>query len=145
MKKLLSLIAVGLALSFGTAHAASHAGAAPMASGGSGCEAQAADKKLAGAAKTSFMKKCEADSASPASACEKTAADKKLAGAAKTSFMKKCVADSSGPQAACEKSAADKKLAGAAKTSHLKKCMEDSKTADTKPMAAAKPAASAKK
>ncbi|MFC5302138.1 PsiF family protein [Azospira restricta] len=27
----------------------------------SGCAAQAADKKLAGAAKTSFMKKCEAD------------------------------------------------------------------------------------
>jgi hypothetical protein len=26
-----------------------------------GCEAKAAEKKLAGAAKTSFMKKCEAD------------------------------------------------------------------------------------
>jgi hypothetical protein len=144
MKKLLSLFAVGIALSFGTAHAASHAGA-PMAAGGSGCEAKAADKKLAGAAKASFMKKCEADSASPSAACEKTAADKKLAGAAKTSFMKKCVAESAGPEATCEKSAADKKLAGAAKTSHIKKCMEDSKPADAKPMAAAKPAASAKK
>jgi hypothetical protein len=60
------------------------------------CEAQAAEKKLAGAAKTSFMKKCEADAAAtpPVSpACEKSAADKKLAGAAKTSHIKKCMAD----------------------------------------------------
>jgi hypothetical protein len=44
-------------------------------------------KPLAGAAKTSFMKKCMADS------CEAKAVGsdgKKLAGAAKTSFMKKC-------------------------------------------------------
>jgi hypothetical protein len=50
-------------------------------------------KKLAGAAKTSFMKKCEA-SAHPA--CEEKAIDKngkKLAGAAKTSFLKKCEAE----------------------------------------------------
>ena len=64
------------------------------------CEAKAVDKNgkaLAGAAKTSFIKKCEKDSAAPAAApsaaCEKGAADKKLAGAAKTSFMKKCSAD----------------------------------------------------
>jgi hypothetical protein len=54
------------------------------------CETKAVGKDgkaLAGAAKTSFMKKCMADS------CETKAvgADgKKLAGAAKTSFMKKC-------------------------------------------------------
>lgn len=56
------------------------------------CDAQAADKKLAGAAKTSFLKKCNADAiaASPAAAgCEKQAADKKLAGAAKNSYIKK--------------------------------------------------------
>lgn len=44
-------------------------------------------KPLAGAAKTAFMKKCEAD------ACEAKAVGKDgkaLAGAAKTSFMKKC-------------------------------------------------------
>jgi hypothetical protein len=59
------------------------------------CEAKATEKKLAGAAKTSFLKKCEKDagSASGSAACEKTAADKKLAGAAKNSFVKKCVAD----------------------------------------------------
>ena len=59
-----------------------------------GCEAKAAEKKLAGAAKTSFVKKCETDAGSSASAsCDAKAAEKKLAGAAKTSFTKKCVAD----------------------------------------------------
>jgi hypothetical protein len=62
------------------------------------CDAKAAEKKLAGAAKTSFLKKCEKDmgaaAAGPAAAmCEKSAADKKLAGAAKNSHIKKCVAD----------------------------------------------------
>ncbi len=60
------------------------------------CEAQATEKKLNGAAKTSFVKKCEKDAgaASPvAEACEKSATDKKLAGAAKTSHIKKCTAD----------------------------------------------------
>lgn len=62
------------------------------------CEAKAAEKKLAGAAKTSFVKKCEKDAGAGAAAaaspaCDKAAADKKLAGAAKNSFVKKCVAD----------------------------------------------------
>lgn len=57
------------------------------------CEAKAAEKKLAGAAKSSFMKKCEKDSA--LAACDATAAEKKLAGAAKNSFLKKCQADAS--------------------------------------------------
>jgi hypothetical protein len=54
------------------------------------CETKAVGKDgkaLAGAAKTSFMKKCMADS------CETKAVGsdgKALAGAAKTSFMKKC-------------------------------------------------------
>jgi hypothetical protein len=61
------------------------------------CEAQAIDKNgkpLAGAAKTSFMKKCEAETL--ASSCANKAVDKNgkpLAGAAKTSFMKKCEAE----------------------------------------------------
>ena len=56
------------------------------------CEAKAVGKDgkpLAGAAKTSFMKKCKAD------ACETKAVSadgKKLAGAAKASFVKKCKA-----------------------------------------------------
>ena len=56
------------------------------------CETKAVGKDgkaLAGAAKTSFMKKCTTDT------CEAKAIGsdgKKLSGAAKTSFMKKCKA-----------------------------------------------------
>lgn len=57
------------------------------------CTGQASEKKLAGAALTSFMKKCTDDAAS---ACTKQSADKKLAGAAKTSFEKKCKEDAVG-------------------------------------------------
>ena len=62
------------------------------------CEAKAGEKKLTGAAKSSFVKKCEKDAgAAPAAAanpaCEKSAADKKLAGAAKTNHIKKCMAE----------------------------------------------------
>jgi len=57
------------------------------------CHDQAAGKKLAGAALTSFMKKCEKDAAT---ACDAQAAEKKLSGAAKTSFTKKCVNDATG-------------------------------------------------
>ena len=65
------------------------AASAPMAAAGS-CNAMATEKKLAGAARTSFVKKCESDATA---ACDAKAAEKKLAGAAKTSFTKKCVAD----------------------------------------------------
>jgi hypothetical protein len=63
------------------------------------CEEQAVDKngkKLAGAAKNSFIKKCEKNNAGGGASCESRAVDKKgkkLAGAAKNSFMKKCEAD----------------------------------------------------
>lgn len=57
------------------------------------CTSQVAEKKLAGAAKTSFMKKCETDAVAK---CDAAAAEKKLAGAAKTSFTKKCVSDAVG-------------------------------------------------
>jgi len=57
------------------------------------CKDQAADKKLAGAALTSFLKKCEKDAHA---SCDASAAEKKLAGAAKTSFTKKCVSDTVG-------------------------------------------------
>ena len=67
----------------------------PLASFAEGpsCNATAAEKKLAGAAKNSFLKKCERDAAT---ACSTTAADKKLAGAAKNSFTKKCTRDALG-------------------------------------------------
>jgi len=65
------------------------------------CEAQATEKKLAGAAKTSFLKKCEKDATTAAQkTCDAQAAEKKLAGAAKTSFTKKCVTDATAAPAA---------------------------------------------
>ncbi|QHE78452.1 hypothetical protein F9Z44_14515 [Hydrogenophaga sp. PBL-H3] len=60
---------------------------------GASCTAAATEKKLAGAAKNSFMKKCEKDAAA---ACTVTAGEKKLAGAAKNSFTKKCTKDAVG-------------------------------------------------
>jgi hypothetical protein len=57
------------------------------------CSARAMDKKLAGAAKNSFMKKCESDAQK---ACEGKAKDQKLSGAAKNSFVKKCASDAVG-------------------------------------------------
>ncbi len=69
---------------------------APLAHAESSCEAKAVSKDgkpLAGAAKASFIKKCEA-SAKPNNCADK-AVDKNgkpLAGAAKNSFMKKCEA-----------------------------------------------------
>ena len=64
----------------------------------SDCETKAVAKNgkaLAGAAKASFVKKCEAE-AKGAPSCDTKAIDKNgkpLAGAAKTSFIKKCEAD----------------------------------------------------
>jgi len=87
MYQRLSLLVLGLALTCGGAFAA-----APVSQAGdTGCQARAAEKKLAGAAKASFLKKCDADAG--ASTCTTQAADKKLAGAAKASFVKKCEAD----------------------------------------------------
>jgi hypothetical protein len=57
------------------------------------CQFRASEKKLAGAALTSFMTKCERDAGTT---CDTTAKEKKLSGAAKTSFTKKCVADAVG-------------------------------------------------
>jgi hypothetical protein len=97
MIKQLSILVVAMGLMATAAQAKNEAPAAPD------CEKQAAEKKLAGAAKNSFIKKCAGDTAapaaaatakpSPAEACEKQAAEKKLAGAAKNSFVKKCVTD----------------------------------------------------
>ena len=74
------LLAAALSLFAGTAMAES-------------CTVSATEKKLAGAAKTSFMKKCETDAKA---SCDAQATEKKLAGAAKTSFTTKCVKDAVG-------------------------------------------------
>ena len=60
---------------------------------GASCSATATEKKLAGAAKKSFLNKCKKDAAT---SCDKAAAEKSLAGAAKESFAKKCVKEAVG-------------------------------------------------
>jgi hypothetical protein len=70
-----------------------------VASAASDCEAKALSKDgkpLAGAAKASSIKKCEAAAPKADSGCADKAKDKNgkaLAGAAKNSFMKKCEAE----------------------------------------------------
>jgi hypothetical protein len=73
--------------------AAALVGAPSLAYADATCAAQATDKKLAGAAKNSFLTKCKKDASA---SCDQQAADKKLAGAAKNSFTKKCVNDATG-------------------------------------------------
>lgn len=71
-----------------------------FAADGSACEAKAVGKNgkpLTGAAKSSFLKKCEKGSAGgdKAAQCEEKALSKdgkKLSGAAKTANVKKCMA-----------------------------------------------------
>lgn len=103
MKTLSAILTLcAAAIASAPAWAASHAAGDHKAM----CEKSAADKKLAGAAKDSHVKKCMADAGSgmakhdagggmakPDAECEKSADDKKLAGAARTSHMKKCMAD----------------------------------------------------
>lgn len=57
------------------------------------CVQSADGKKLAGAARTSFLTKCQKDAQA---SCDAQAANKKLYGAAKASFATKCVKDSVG-------------------------------------------------
>lgn len=57
------------------------------------CKDEASGKRLAGAALTSFMDKCERDAKT---SCEGTANERKLSGAARTSFAKKCLSDTVG-------------------------------------------------
>ena len=133
MKKLLSILAIGLTLSFGMSTLAGAAeGNAKTAqqSKMGACNKDAGDKK--GDERKAFMKECL--SAKPAvaaasPACEKSAMDKKLAGAAKNSHMKKCMADEKG----------DAKPAAAAEAKPA------AKMAEAKPAAAAKAAEPAKK
>ena len=96
MKKIVLAVSATLMLSIG-----SLAFAQASAPDAGSCEAKAVDKNgkaLAGAAKNSFMKKCEATAKAgdKTAACTAKAVDKNgkaLAGAAKNSFMKKCEAE----------------------------------------------------
>jgi hypothetical protein len=78
------------------------------------CFTAATEKKLSGAAKSGFIKKCVRER------CQANATEKKLAGAARNSFSAKCMAEGMEPY--CSEQAERKKLAGAAKSSFMKKC-----------------------
>ena len=52
------------------------------------CNAAAQEKKLAGATKNSFLKKCEREAIAK---CKVAAAERKLAGTAKNTSIRKCV------------------------------------------------------
>ena len=80
MKTITLTLALVFSLAAGSAFAAS-------------CSAEASKKNLAGAAKSSFLTKCESDAKA---SCGKEAAAKKLSGAAETSFTAKCVKDAVG-------------------------------------------------
>jgi len=91
-KTLIGFTLIALA---GMAHLGNAAAAAAPADG---CIVKADAKKLAGAARNSFVKKCQRDSgAAPAGGpgvqCQSAADTKKLHGAARNSFVKKCVSD----------------------------------------------------
>jgi len=75
MKKFATLTLIALASSY-------------VCAADTACMTAAKEKKLAGAAQTSFVKKCEADAKAK---CELAANEKKLTGAAKNSNVKKCV------------------------------------------------------
>lgn len=99
MKKIAIFVAMGCGLSAASLALAEDADPAiapaaetpAVAPAAPDCAAQATDKRLAGAALSSFLKKCERDAAT--SACDAAAAEKKLKGAAKASFTRKCVTD----------------------------------------------------
>ena len=67
--------------------------AGPTLAADDSCDVRAKDKRLAGAALTSFMTKCEKDAKA---SCDATAKAKNVHGAAETSFTTKCVKDAVG-------------------------------------------------
>ena len=103
MKKLLTLLAVGLSIALGAAHAADHVTKSPQQNKMGMCNKEAADKK--GDERKAFMKECL--SAKPVAAagaadkktaqqekmktCNKDAGEKKLKGAERKTFMKDCL------------------------------------------------------
>jgi hypothetical protein len=96
VKKHALFVALGLSLFFPALAGAEDALPAPAATPAVAppapdCAAKATEKKLAGAALNSFLKKCERDAVM--STCQTAAAEKKLVGAARMSFTKKCVKD----------------------------------------------------
>ena len=92
MKKLLSLLALGLSLSLGAAHAAEEKAATPQQNKMKTCNADAKGKK--GDERKAFMKECL--SAKPAAAPAAAASAPADAKTAQQTKMKTCNADAKG-------------------------------------------------
>ena len=114
MKKLLTLLTVGLSLSLGNAFAADAPAKTPQQGKMASCNKDAGEKKLNGDERKAFMKDClsakpaaaaSAPAAAPAAAasgkkgaqqekmksCNKDAGEKKLKGDERKAFMKDCL------------------------------------------------------
>ena len=95
MKKLIQLIAVGVCLSFGVAHAAEGDKKTAQQEKMAACNKDAGDKKLAGDERKKFMSTClkatPVTQQSKMASCNKEAGEKKLSGDPRKAFMKECL------------------------------------------------------
>jgi hypothetical protein len=102
MKKILSLLALGLSLSLGVAHAADEKAASPQQSKMKTCNADPKAKELKGDERKAFMKECLSAKAEPAAdgksaqqskmkTCNSDPKAKELKGDARKAFMKECL------------------------------------------------------
>jgi ABC-type transporter MlaC component len=98
MNKILSLLAIGLALSFGAAHAADDA-KNPQQNKMAACNADNKAKTLKGDERKAFMKECLSAKAEPAkpanrmAACNADNKAKTLKGDERKAFMKECLSN----------------------------------------------------
>jgi hypothetical protein len=99
MKKILSLLALGLTLSFGAAHAADEA-KTPQQGKMASCNADEKAKTLKGDERKAFMKSClsakpaaEAKPANRMAACNADTKAKTLKGDERKAFMKECLSN----------------------------------------------------
>ena len=103
MKPLLTLLALGLSLSLGSALAADAPAKNPQQNKMASCNKDAGEKKLKGDERKAFMKDClSKDAPAPAvdkrtaqqekmKSCNKDAGEKKLKGDERKAFMKDCL------------------------------------------------------
>jgi hypothetical protein len=105
MNKLVTVVALGLALGLGNAYAASHAGGAKMEDGKTkqqtkmvDCNKDAKEKNLKGDERKSFMSSCLKAKSDAQKAqqekmktCNKDAGEKKLKGDERKKFMSTCL------------------------------------------------------
>jgi hypothetical protein len=93
MKKFLTLLALGLSLSFGAAHAEDAPAKTAQQSKMGTCNKDAGDKK--GDERKAFMKEClsakKASQQDKMKSCNKDAGEKTLKGDARKAFMKECL------------------------------------------------------